>query len=130
MPASRHHFEDSATGGQFTDATRDPCVGHRSGADATPPRRPSSRHATMAGLGLASLLSHKFVTPHEPACTSQPIRLNDLVAVGDETNEQVRTDLLALLHSRMQQSLDDLGLQLQGTSVAAPYANPFAVPES
>jgi hypothetical protein len=59
---------------------------------------------------------------------AQPIRLNDLVATGEESSEQVRADLLALLHARMQEALDDLGRQLQDTAVALPYANPFAAP--
>jgi hypothetical protein len=57
---------------------------------------------------------------------AQPIRLNDLVATGEEGNEQVRADLLALLRARMQEALDDLGRHLQDTVVAAAYANPFA----
>jgi len=61
---------------------------------------------------------------------AQPIRLNDLVAAGEEGNDQVRADLLALLHARMQEALDKLGRQLQETVVTPTYANPFAAPGS
>ena len=74
-------------------------------------------------------LAPRPVGPRRAAIrVAQPIRLNDLVATGEESSERVRADLLALLHARMQEALDDLGRQLQDTAVAPAYANPFAAP--
>ena len=57
-----------------------------------------------------------------------PIRLNDLVAAGVETSDQVRSNLLELLSGRMQQRLDAPGRHLERSAAARAYVNRFAAP--
>jgi hypothetical protein len=82
--------------------------------------------------GLRDTLARSAPRPAGPRSVSirvpEPIRLNDLVAVGDETSSDMRSTLLALLRMRMQENLDRLGEELRNAGGGRYYANPFLEP--
>ena len=79
--------------------------------------------------GLWDTLARLAPRPAGPRAVSirvpEPIRLNDLVAAGDETNADMRSTLLALLRMRMQENMDRLGQELQSPAAGRSYTNPF-----